>query len=144
MAVSTDEHLVSALASVMRSLERPIAKHIATAGLTPMQFAVLEMLLHKGPRSVNQIIDGLFSTSGNMGVVIDNLIKAGLLEKQPNPADGRSRLISLTPTGEQKIRGYYPSHRNALHELLKGVDREDKQRLIKRLAALRRSVDANT
>lgn len=138
-----DEHLVTALSSVMRSLERPIAKHIAEEGLTPAQFAVLEMLLHKGPRTVNEIIDGLLSSSGNVGVVIDNLLTAGLLDKKPNPADGRSRIISLTAAGDEKIRTYYPRHRDELRGLMGGIERSDKKSLIKALAALRRSLDDN-
>jgi MarR family transcriptional regulator, 2-MHQ and catechol-resistance regulon repressor len=140
---TVDENLVSALAAVMRSLAKPLARHIAAAGLTPSQFAVLEMLLHKGPRTVNEIIDGLLSTSGNIGVVIDNLIAAGLLEKRPNPADGRSRIISLTAAGDEKIRAYYPRHRDELDRLMSGVARAEKKALIKTLIALRRCLDEN-
>lgn len=140
---TTDEHLVSALSSIMRSLERPLTKHIAAEGLTSPQFAVLEMLLHKGPRTVNEIIEGLSSSSGNVGVVIDNLLTAGMLQKKPNPADGRSRIVSLTAAGEAKIRAYYPRHRDELHRLLSGVERSEKRKLIKALAALRRSLEEN-
>lgn len=138
-----DEHLVSALGSVIRSLERPLAKHIAAADLTPAQFGVLEILLHKGPRTVNEIIAGLLSSSGNVGVVIDNLLAAGMLEKKVNPADGRSRIISLTASGEQKIRAYYPRHREELHRLMAGMERSGKKDLIKALAFLRRCIDEN-
>jgi DNA-binding MarR family transcriptional regulator len=127
----------------MRSLAKPLARHIAAEGLTPAQFAVLEMLLHKGPRTVNELIDGLLSTSGNMGVVIDNLLAAGLLEKKPNPADGRSRIVSLTAAGDEKIRAYYPRHRDELHRLMSGVERSEKKDLVKSLIALRRCLDEN-
>ena len=140
---TVDETLVAALSSVMRSLAKPLARHIAAEGLTPSQFAVLEMLLHKGPRTVNEIIDGLLSTSGNIGVVIDNLLAAGLLEKKPNPADGRSRIVSLTAAGDQKIRAYYPRHRDELHRLMSGVERFEKKHLVKSLIALRRCLDEN-
>jgi len=138
---SIDENLVSALSSVMRSLERPIAKHIAVEGITPSQFTVLEMLFHKGPQTVNQLINGLLSTSGNIGVVIDNLISAGWLAKMPNPADGRSRIIQLTESGRQKISGYYPRHKIELTRLLGGMPAVEKKQLIKQLATLRRSLE---
>jgi MarR family transcriptional regulator, 2-MHQ and catechol-resistance regulon repressor len=140
---TVDETLVAALSSVMRSLAKPLARHIAAEGLTPSQFAVLEMLLHKGPRTVNEIIDGLLSTSGNIGVVIDNLLAAGLLEKKPNPADGRSRIVSLTAAGDEKIRAYYPRHRDELHRLMSGVERSEKKDLVRSLIALRRCLDEN-
>ena len=138
-----DENLVAALSGVMRSLAKPLARHIAAEGLTQAQFAVLEMLLHRGPRTVNELIDGLLSTSGNKGVVIDNLLTAGLLEKKPNPADGRSRIVSLTAAGDEKIRAYYPRHRDELHRLMSGVERSEKKDLVKSLIALRRCLDEN-
>lgn len=141
---SIDEHLISALGSVMRSLERPLSKHIAGADLTIGQFAVLEMILHKGPCTVNEIIAGLLSSSGNIGVVIDNLMSAGLLEKQVNPADGRSRIISLTASGDKKIRAYYPRHKQELHRLMSGMEHSNKKELIKALACLRRCIDESS
>lgn len=139
-----DERVITALTSVMRSLQRPLFQHIAQEGLTPTQFAVLETLMHKGPRTVNQIIGDVLSTSGNIGVVIDNLQAAGLLTKTPNPADGRSRLINLTAEGDARIRRYYPRHRDELRRLMAGLDRDEKKRLIRFLAELRRSVETNS
>lgn len=138
---SIDEHLVSALSSVMRSLERPLAIHIAAVGLTATQFTVLERLLHKGPQTVNDLIRGLLSTGGNMAVVIDNLISAGLLLKTPNPADGRSRIINLTEAGRKKINDYYPAHKSELTRLLGGIPALEKKQLIKQLATLRRNLE---
>ena len=136
-----DERVVTALMGVVRSLERPLFHHITQADLTPTQFAVLETLLHKGPRTVNQIIGDVLSTSGNIGFVLDNLLKAGLLEKRPNPTDGRSRLIDLTEEGQARIRAYYPQHREELRRLMAGLEREEKKRLIKALANLRRCIE---
>lgn len=134
---------MSGLIGVMRSLERPLVKHVAAEGLTAMQFAVMERLLHKGEQTVNDIIDGVFSTSGNIGVVIDNLIKAGLLEKKVNPNDGRSRLIDLTKAGKEKISTYYPSHRNELRRLMSGIEPADKETLIRALIQLKQCVEKN-
>lgn len=102
---------------------------------------VLERLLNKGPGTVNQIIADTLSTSGNVGLIVNNLIDADLVEKSPNPADGRSRLISLTEKGDAKIRDYYPRHKAELRRLMSGVSRDDKKKLIKALSELRRSVD---
>ncbi|WP_186265958.1 MarR family winged helix-turn-helix transcriptional regulator [Sphingorhabdus sp. SMR4y] len=138
-----DERLVSSLLSVMRGLQAPLGAHVTAEGLTVTQFAVLEMLLHKGEQTINQIIEGVFSTSGNISVVINNLIEAGLLEKRSNPADGRSRLIALTPSGARKIEEYYPRHREEIQRILSGVSAEEKRQLIKTLLLMRSSIDKN-
>lgn len=138
---SVDENVVSGLIGAIRSLRRPIFKHVSDTGLTPAQFMVLERLLNKGPGTVNQIIADTLSTSGNVGLIVNNLIDADLVEKSPNPADGRSRLISLTAKGDAKIRDYYPRHKAELRRLMSSVSRDDKKNLIKALSELRRSVD---
>lgn len=138
-----DERLVSSLLAVMRSLEAPLARHVTAEELTVTQFAVLEILFHKGEQTVNQIIEGVFSTSGNIGVVIENLVKAGHVKKQKNPRDRRSRLIALTPKGTEKIKDYYPRHRNEIQHLMNGVPNTEKRTLIGSLISLRKRIEVN-
>lgn len=140
---TVDEKLVSSLLGVMRSLEKPLVKHVIAENLTTTQFTVMEMLFHKGEQKINDIIEGVFSTSGNITVVIDNLIKAGLLEKKVNPEDGRSRLIGLTLAGTEKISGYYPEHRNEITRLMSGLPTPDKEELISKLILLRKNIEKN-
>lgn len=43
-------------------------------------------------------------THQSMSELVDGLIKAGYLERKPDPADRRARLICLTPLGRQLLR----------------------------------------
>lgn len=141
---TVDEKLVIALARAITALERPISQHVTDAGFTPGQFAVLEALLHKGPRTVGQLIDDVLSSGGNIAVVVDNLIKAGLLRKTPVEGDGRKRLISLTDAGRRRISAYYPHHRNELARLFGQTDTATKLDLIRLLIGLRNDLAAAT
>jgi len=140
---TTDEQLISSLLALMRSLERPLSKHVVAENLTVTQFAAMEMLLHKGARTVNDIISGVFSTSGNISVVIENLVKADLLEKKLNPKDGRSRLVTLTAKGRDKIGQYYPKHKREIHRLMQGITATEKEGMIKQIISLRKQIDIN-
>lgn len=102
------------------------------------------MLLHKGERTINEIIEGVFSTSGNISVVIDNLIKNGLLAKKLNPNDGRSRLVFLTEEGHKKISTYYPHHKAELRRLMNGVESKEKEVLIASLISLQKCIEINS
>ena len=68
-----------------------IQKHSAVTfkegGLTTAQFAVLEALYHKGTLTIQEIINSILSTGGNMTVVINNLEKEKLVERLVNPED---------------------------------------------------------
>jgi DNA-binding MarR family transcriptional regulator len=52
--------------------------------------------------------------------VVDELAAAGLAERQPDQADGRSSFAVLTPRGKQALRRAWPVYRQAIHRHLGG------------------------
>ncbi len=49
---------------------------------------------------------------------VDRLAKAGLLERRPNPDDGRSAFVALTPDGLRLLREAQVTHHATVRELL--------------------------
>jgi len=52
--------------------------------------------------------------------VVDELAAAGLAERQPDQADGRSSFAVLTPLGQDALRRAWPVYRQAIHRQLAG------------------------
>ena len=50
--------------------------------------------------------------------VVDELAAAGLAERQPDQADGRSSFAVLTPPGQEALRRAWPVYRQAIHRQL--------------------------
>jgi DNA-binding MarR family transcriptional regulator len=50
--------------------------------------------------------------------VVDELVAAGLTERQPDEADGRSSFAALTTAGQQALRKAWPVYREAIHQRL--------------------------
>ena len=50
--------------------------------------------------------------------VVDELAAAGLAERQPDPADGRSSFAALTPDGRTALRRAWPVYRDAIRRHL--------------------------
>jgi len=50
--------------------------------------------------------------------VVDELAAAGLAERQPDQADGRSSFAVLTPAGKEALRRAWPVYRQAIHRQL--------------------------
>ena len=50
--------------------------------------------------------------------VVDELVAAGLTERQPDEADGRSSFAVLTAAGQQALRKAWPVYREAIHQRL--------------------------
>ncbi|MFA9375456.1 MAG: MarR family winged helix-turn-helix transcriptional regulator [Lachnotalea sp.] len=102
-------------------------------GLTVSQFAVLEALYHKGDLTINEIIESILSTSGNMTVVINNLEKDSMIERYVNPKDKRSSVIAITQKGRKKVEEIFPVHLKDLEMSFQQLSEEEKQILVELL-----------
>ena len=121
------------LITLSRSTQAVRKKEIRTikeGGLTVAQFAVLEALYHKGDMRICEIIEKVLSTGGNMTVVIENLLKDGLVSKCPDENDRRVSLIHLTEKGNALIEKIFPKHLENINEIFDVLTTEDKINLI--------------
>ena len=50
--------------------------------------------------------------------VVDELVAAGLAERQPDATDGRSSFAALTAAGREALRKAWPVYREAIHQRL--------------------------
>jgi len=125
-----------ALSRCTHSVHKREYKAIKEAGLTVSQFAVLEVLYHKGDLRVSEIIDKILSTGGNMTVVIDNLVKENLVERCIHSKDRRVNLISITKEGRKLIDEIFPNHLENINEIFNILTSEEKKNLIRLLKKL--------
>lgn len=112
------------LARLTSHLQRSIQGVFVDAGLPPGGFDVLATLRRCGPPyrlSPNDLLEWMMVTSGTMTNRIDQLERAGLVAREPNPDDRRSVLIALTPKGlevvEQTVRRHVENERRLLEPL---------------------------
>jgi MarR family 2-MHQ and catechol resistance regulon transcriptional repressor len=97
----------------MRAVESTttrIHQHLASAGLTLSQFAVLEALYHLGPLYQREIGQKLLRSSGNITMVIDNLEKRGYVKRERKKEDRRFMMVRLTAEGSDLISKVFPPH----------------------------------
>ncbi len=87
-----------------------INRHLKREKLTISQFGVLEALYHLGSMHQNQLAEKILKSNGNMTLVIDNLVKRRLVERERDPADRRCVIIHLTETGHNLIHDIFPRH----------------------------------
>ena len=119
-----------ALSRSFQSVRKREITTIRSGGLTIAQFAVLEILHHKGDLRIADIIEGTLSTGGNMTVVIDNLRKEGFVTRKKDPNDGRVSLISITKKGNQYIEAIFPEHVKNISGIFNVLSVEEKRQLI--------------
>jgi MarR family transcriptional regulator, 2-MHQ and catechol-resistance regulon repressor len=122
--------LLIALSRGTQSVQKREQRTIKEGGLTVSQFAVLEILYHKGDLRVCEIIEKALSTGGNMTVVIDNLFKEDLVRRCIDPKDRRVNLISITEKGRNLISEIFPKHIENINEIFSVLKEEEKKSLI--------------
>ena len=86
--------------------------------LTPTQFSVLETLYSKGDLRIQDLIDSILATSGNMTVVIRNMVRDGWITRETDPEDRRAYLVSITEAGRKKIEEALPDHIKNIQRLM--------------------------
>lgn len=99
---------------------------IKESGLTVAQFAVLEALYNKGNLRIQEIIEKILTTSGNITVVIKNLEKDELVKKNPDPRDKRAAIISITDKGKEIIEGILPKHIENINKIFNILSDQEK------------------
>lgn len=105
------------------------ARTLAGSGLTLTQFAVLEALYHLGPMSLSDIAGKILTTGGNLTMVVGNLEKRGLAQRQRSPQDRRVLIVVLTAKGKKVIRDLFPEHAAAIVRLSEALTAEEQGQL---------------
>lgn len=85
-------------------------------GLTVSQFGALEALYHLGPMCQSEIGEKILRSSGNMTLVIDNLEKHGLIQRERGKDDRRQVIVQLSLEGKKLISEIFFEHVEAIME----------------------------
>ncbi len=121
-----------ALRAVAEHARRDLERH----GLGPTEFAVLEVLYHRGALTLGEVGERVLLTSGSITYVADKLQQRGLLERRTCAADRRVCYADLTSEGRSLIAEIFPQHAQALCHVMDGLTTEEKRiatALLKRL-----------
>jgi DNA-binding MarR family transcriptional regulator len=129
-----------ALARTFQGLKHRLLPLIAADGCTTGQFDTLEVLYHKGPLCVNDLLEKTLTTSGNIDVVLNNLLDKKMISKSPDPEDGRKRIVALTAKGRSYVEKHFPDHVELIGELLSVLSISEKQQLKKLLTKFGKSL----
>lgn len=70
------------------------------AGVNPTSYAILSELSLDGWLTNGQIAERLGMSTGGVTPALDRLERSGFVERNPNPADRRSSVVSMTAQGE--------------------------------------------
>jgi MarR family 2-MHQ and catechol resistance regulon transcriptional repressor len=129
-------HLWLVMMKAFRTLERLATHSIEASEVGLSDFAVLEMLLHKGPQPVNEIGRRVELTSGAITTAVDRLESRGLVRREAHESDRRARIVCLTPRGKEEAVEAFAIHRTAMDVAASGLSKTERATLIRLLKKL--------
>jgi len=119
-----------------RQMNQQDVHHIQSSGLTHAQFAVLEVLYHKGDLRISEVMKKILGTHGNMTLIVQNLKKEGYILHYRCPKDARASIIGLTEKGRSLMNDFFPKHAAFLKDLFSPLNDEEKEELIRLMKKL--------
>ena len=133
--------ILSRVSRLARHLDRYRAAAFAGSGLEPWEFDVLAALRRaEAPYQLSpgQLMTQTMVTSGTMTNRIDRLAARGLVQRLPDPDDGRGVIVRLTEGGvrlvDAALEGLLAQEQGLLAGLASG-EREQLAGLLRRLIA---------
>src|SRR6266446_1126997 len=123
-------HLWLVMMKAHRTLERVATRSIESSEVGLSDFAVMEMLLHKGPQPVNEIGRRVELTSGAITTAVDRLESRGLVTREAHPSDRRARIVRLTPAGKEQAAKIFAGHKAAMDVAASALSKTERATLI--------------
>jgi MarR family 2-MHQ and catechol resistance regulon transcriptional repressor len=135
-------HLWLVLWKAYESVRFHAERQIRASGLGFSDFAVLELLLHRGPAPVNSIGQRVHLTSGSITAAVDRLEERGLVTRCNEPEDRRTRMVHLTEAGRALIEGAFSDHEKAMERVTAGLSVAERRQALELLKKLGRHAAA--
>lgn len=111
----------------LEELRKKATKDVKRHRLNLTEFAVLELLYHKGPQPIQVIGKKVLLASSSITYVIDKLEDKKLIIREACPKDRRVINVTLTEEGHTLIEKIFPSHRGAIAEMFESLSLEEKE-----------------
>jgi MarR family transcriptional regulator, 2-MHQ and catechol-resistance regulon repressor len=126
-------HVWLVLWKAAKAMEQTALCSISRLGLGLSDFAILELLLHKGPQPVNTIGKRVRLTSGSITTAVDRLEMKKLVSRSSAPDDRRSRIVALTGAGQRLIGKAFRAHASDMEAAFANLTAPDRARLVRLL-----------
>lgn len=113
-----------------------LGRSLAESGLGWAEYATLHHLEAEGPLAQRELAAALRIQPSNIVALLDQLQRAGLIDRSPDPADRRRHRVELTPRGLAALARATKAARAAEADLLAPLTAGERRQLHAFLARL--------
>lgn len=123
-AVQALEGSFSELMTAFRRYLGDAAERVSP-GMYPGTFKVLMTVSRQGPTTLSALAERLTADKGLVSRSVSELEELGLVDRTPDPADGRSRLIAVTALGTERLTAARAPHEGRMFAALREWSLDD-------------------
>lgn len=125
------------LIRVMRAVERAKAgRAVGPDGVERAAYVLLARLVLEGPRRSNALAESVHSDPSTVSRQVAGLVRAGLVERRPDPEDGRATLLAPTAEGLRVFQANRDRRNCEISAMTERWDEADRVRLVELLERL--------
>jgi MarR family transcriptional regulator, 2-MHQ and catechol-resistance regulon repressor len=124
------------LSRAFEAIEKQIVKNVKEYGLNLTEFAVLELLFHKGDQPIQKVGQKILLASSSITYVIDKLENKNYLTRKACPTDRRVIYASITDEGKKLMEDIFPKHKEAMSKIMGVLTTREKELVTEKLKKL--------
>ncbi|TDB84632.1 MarR family transcriptional regulator [Actinomadura sp. KC216] len=116
--------------------DRLVSERLAAEGARKWHFAALVALAEEGPASQAELSRRTGIYRSDMVAVLNELAETGCIRREPDPADRRRNVITLTPAGHRRLERLDALVTEAQRELLAPLAPDEQDEFTRLLTVL--------
>lgn len=124
-------------------IRKVVDKHMVASGLSLARWTVLEILDGKGSIRQTALAQELGFAERSVTQAVESLAGDGLVERMPDPADGRAKLATLTDEGAAALAAGTKAGAEVLQRIFGTLDPKQRASLDKLLNVIDDAAGAN-
>jgi len=129
--------LLVALLLVQSLLERRSEAYFQPFGLSGAQFNILNLLgYHEGKMDQAELVDLLLVGKSSISIVLNRMVRDGLVKREEHPKDRRQVVLILTPKGRALWRKISPRYEASVEKIFGTLPVSRRQRFFDDLKVL--------
>ena len=145
----TEHDLLVVLLTLHNAIQRRGDTFFQDYGLTDAQFNILNLIgLADGPLDQLALTERLLVGKSSVSIVLNRMVKAGLIQRGEHARDRRRVVLSLTRKGRELWRKIAPLYGEGVREIFSALPRKRREAFLDDLevlyAALKRSAGDST
>jgi MarR family transcriptional regulator, organic hydroperoxide resistance regulator len=121
-------HILQIVNDIYKLIGPAVPDEWLSSDLTVTQLRLLLVLQNYGPLRMSDIAANLQVTLPTTTIIVDNLVRKNLVQREANPQDRRLVICKLAPDGELLISKLWGSGQMVMRRLLDNLSYEETQK----------------